>query len=357
MDPIGDDNTKRASGMDGGHHASRWLGRWYSDFMDDDAFVSGPPCQPAAQCGAAGCVDACAGKRALCGCLAARYGPGQWEDLFRLFAACARCDPDDGTQLRALGRVRLPPEKLLRGIEAYVGPTALLGAWLPYLAKKVPAFDVVGWVAHAAGNAQYARSVVRLDPAGLDAPSELICAASTGQEVLTRAILDAPAIDARHVRTATRRAAQRGHAGVVRMLLADPRADPAGQGDSEALRCAARGGHADTVRVLLADGRADPAACRSEALRAAATLGHVGTLGLLLADRRANPAEYDAEALREAAAWGHTRALALLLADGRADPTALDNAALRLADVSGTTAVVHLLLRDRRVDPAAVHAW
>ena len=55
------------------------------------------------------------------------------------------------------------------------------------------------------------------------------------------------------------RAAIGGHAGVVRLLLADPRVDPA-VGDNAAIRSAARAGFAGVAARLLDDPRVDPAA-------------------------------------------------------------------------------------------------
>lgn len=54
-----------------------------------------------------------------------------------------------------------------------------------------------------------------------------------------------------------RRAAEEGHAAIVKRLLADPRVDPAAS-DASALRAARKLGHAAVAQQLLSDPRVDP---------------------------------------------------------------------------------------------------
>jgi hypothetical protein len=143
----------------------------------------------------------------------------------------------------------------------------------------------------------------------------------------------------------------RGHAAVVRLLLADGRADPAAR-NNDAIVCSSANGHAAVVRLLLEDGRADPAALGSLSIHQSVHHCHADVVRLLLADGRADPTADDDYALRESSARGYASVLQLLLEDGRADPTAQKNEAIRVSSKNGHPEVVRLLLADGRADPA-----
>ena len=66
-----------------------------------------------------------------------------------------------------------------------------------------------------------------------------------------------PRVDPSDVNDAIRWASENGHFEVVRLLLSDPRVDPADD-NNEAIRLASRNGHFEVVRLLLADPRVDP---------------------------------------------------------------------------------------------------
>jgi hypothetical protein len=136
----------------------------------------------------------------------------------------------------------------------------------------------------------------------------LIEAASRGNVVEVKRLLDAGADPCAWDSCALRWAAEYGNAEVVRMLLdagADPRAE-----DSLALRWAAQYGHADILRMLLGAG-ADPRAKDSYALRFAAENGHAEVVRMLL-DAGADPRAKDSEALRWAAEKGHAEVVRML---------------------------------------------
>ena len=100
-----------------------------------------------------------------------------------------------------------------------------------------------------------------------------------------------------------------------------------------AIRAAAAGGHTAIVRILLADGRADPQSGLNIALRGAVLKGFVDIVRALLADGRADPTSFESFALRCAVLLGHADMVCALLADGRADlnassPTHLCNTSL-----------------------------
>ncbi|KKK50667.1 hypothetical protein LCGC14_3122730, partial [marine sediment metagenome] len=81
--------------------------------------------------------------------------------------------------------------------------------------------------------------------------------------------------------------------------------------------------------------------------------GHVDVVRMLLADGRANPADERNRPFRCCVRRGQAAVLALLLADGRVDPTANDNYAVRISVENEHTEVVRLLLTDTRVVPDA----
>jgi hypothetical protein len=106
-----------------------------------------------------------------------------------------------------------------------------------------------------------------------------------------------------------------GHATALRLLLADPRSDPAIC--SNVVQTVVRAGHTDALRVLLEDPRVDPAAWCNAAVRVAAWHGHHNVLTALIADPRVDPAARGNEAVRTAAARVHVDALRVLLTDPR----------------------------------------
>jgi ankyrin repeat protein len=144
-----------------------------------------------------------------------------------------------------------------------------------------------------------------------------------------------------------RHACDRGYVHVVRLLLADPRVDPAARGNHAILR-SSKNGRADVVRLLLADGRADPAAHYNYAIHLSSKNGHTEVVRLLLADGRADPSADNNIAICESSARGHADVVRLLLGDARVDPTAHNNYAIRAAIERNHAHIVRLLLADRR---------
>jgi hypothetical protein len=151
---------------------------------------------------------------------------------------------------------------------------------------------------------------------------------------------------------AIRDASDNGHAGVVKLLMADPRVDPAA-GTNYAIEFSSRYGHESVVKLLLTDPRVNPAAENNWAIRNASANGYAGVVKLLLGDPRVDPAAFSSEAIRMASFKGHEDVVKLLLADPRVDPAAISNDALLNASYNGRHGVVELLLADPRVRPAA----
>ena len=80
-------------------------------------------------------------------------------------------------------------------------------------------------------------------------------------------------------------ASANSYAEVVRLLLADPRVNPA-VNNNYPIRWASGEGHAEVVRLLLNDNRVDPAAYNNYAIGLASRNGHTGVVRLLMTDPR-----------------------------------------------------------------------
>lgn len=146
------------------------------------------------------------------------------------------------------------------------------------------------------------------------------------------------------------KASEKGHADVVKILLADKRVDPSAH-YNDAIILAANNGHTKVVKVLLVDKRVDPAAQDNSAIGVASREGHIEVVKLLLADKRVDPAADNNYAIINAYLDGHIEVVKLLLEDKRVNPTANDNFIMRMASGRGQVEVIKLLLEDKRVDP------
>jgi hypothetical protein len=80
-------------------------------------------------------------------------------------------------------------------------------------------------------------------------------------------------------------AAQRGHAGILRLLLADSRLSPSDH-DNMAIRQAALRCKLDAVQILMTDKRVDPSTCNNFALYNARQQKHHAIVKVLLTDSR-----------------------------------------------------------------------
>ena len=81
--------------------------------------------------------------------------------------------------------------------------------------------------------------------------------------------------------------AKNGHTDVVKILLADPRVNPAAQ-NNDAIRLASQYGHTDIVKILLSDPRVNPNADNNYAIGLASENGHTDVVKILLSDPRVN---------------------------------------------------------------------
>ena len=147
---------------------------------------------------------------------------------------------------------------------------------------------------------------------------------------------------------AIREASELGHYHEVKLLLQDPKVDPAAD-DNRAIRNASHFEHLAVVGILLQDPRVNPAACNNDAFRYASYDGHLAVVELLLQDPRVDPAEQDNWAIRFASQNGHLAVVQLLLYDTRVDPTASNNESLRNASIRNLVEICNLLLSDHRV--------
>jgi ankyrin repeat protein len=152
---------------------------------------------------------------------------------------------------------------------------------------------------------------------------------------------------------ALRRACTNGHIEVIKVLLADGRADPTNTIAGNYFVEACRDGRLEVVKVLLTDRRVDPAITTNWALQLACSYGHTEVVKVLLSDPRVNPAVVNGYAFQFACRYGRIEVVKVLLKDGRVDPATSNNAALGEACRHGCIDVVKLLLCDKRIDPSA----
>lgn len=173
------------------------------------------------------------------------------------------------------------------------------------------------------------------------------------------------------------------HIDVVRTLLAYPVIDPA-EGNSTALFIAVEQNSSKLLKLLLADGRADPMVAGGALIGKALATGNHIIVDSLLKDPRVlipndisllvtaiickydrdygflenllahiDPTANDNIALFTAIGHHHEDALSLLLADPRINPAHNDNAALRYAIEVCNDDALHMMLKDPRVVPSA----
>ena len=138
-----------------------------------------------------------------------------------------------------------------------------------------------------------------------------------------------------------------GNTEVVKLLLEDPRINPADD-NNLAIGLASQNGYIEIVKLLLKDPRVDPSADEDYAIRMSSERGKTEVVRLLLKDDRVDPSAYNNWAIRWAIHERNTEVARLLLEDRRVDPSALNNYALRWAKEKGYTEIVDLLLKDKR---------
>lgn len=142
---------------------------------------------------------------------------------------------------------------------------------------------------------------------------------------------------------------------ILHLLLKDLRIDP-----SKALVEAASNGYPENVKLLLADPRADPSINRNEAIERVASRvsndeedPYLIILRMLLDDPRVNPNAALLNLIDRRAVMG----VDMVMSDSRIDPTINDDAALKRAatkvDDGDGLAILRLILNDPRVDVSA----
>ena len=143
---------------------------------------------------------------------------------------------------------------------------------------------------------------------------------------------------------AIRWASDKGHVGMVKLLLRDERVDPSAD-DNSSIELASKNGHTEVVRLLLEDTGVDPSADNNVAILIASQNGHTEVVKLLLQDKRVDPSADNNVAIRRASQNGHADVVKLLLQDKRVDPSADNNYAILIASQNRHPEVVKLLLQ------------
>lgn len=147
-------------------------------------------------------------------------------------------------------------------------------------------------------------------------------------------------------------AIRRGHAEVVRILLADGRFDPTiEEGEESVLTTAVEDCNIDIVRILLEDKRIDPSANKNEALLAAAKYGYAAIFQLLLSREEVLEMEEetgDDYGLESAVMGSHVSIVKLIL---QLPYIQFLNYWLLVACRGSSYETVKVLLEDQRVHP------
>lgn len=142
-----------------------------------------------------------------------------------------------------------------------------------------------------------------------------------------------------------------GHIDIVRRLLEDPRVLPnyfsmdfhirafnyqvnlrndyLGSKTINPITLAAKLGHIDIIKILLEDPRVDPAIAYNMPCKVASDYGHVAIVDILLKDPRVDPSDNGNIAIIIAASKGHIEVVERLLEDPRVDPSDCNNQAIR----------------------------
>lgn len=146
-------------------------------------------------------------------------------------------------------------------------------------------------------------------------------------------------------------ACRHGYTEIVKLLLEDPRVNPAAK-NNDAIRDACYYGHTDIVKLLLEDKRVDSSALNNYAFRWASQNGHTDIVKLLLLDNRVDPSANKSISFHNACGNGHVEIVKLLLADKRIDPNIASKYSFPLWNSCHKKHVemVKVLLEDNRID-------
>lgn len=120
-------------------------------------------------------------------------------------------------------------------------------------------------------------------------------------------------------------ATMKGHLGIVKLFLKDPRTTL--QKNIITFACVkdSSKNHLKIVKLFLRDNRSDPSYKNSQCLRRACVYGHSEVVRLLLQDNRVDPSAKNSQAIKNACKNGHSEVVRLLLQDNRVDPSASDD--------------------------------
>ncbi len=176
---------------------------------------------------------------------------------------------------------------------------------------------------------------------------DLVTACKNGDIRSVRLLLEDPRVNpAENHNKAIIQASAHGHEDIVHLLMADTRVNPADE-NSIALYWAAINGYPKVVRLLLTELRINPVMTFLETCEE----GQIESVRILLADPRVDPAVNHNQAIIKASSNGHVEIVRLLMADPRVNPADGNSEAIYWATINGYPEVVRLLLKDQRINP------
>mgnify|MGYP003439498621 CR=1 FL=1 len=150
----------------------------------------------------------------------------------------------------------------------------------------------------------------------LEDGSAIELAAGIGRKEIVALLIADHRARSYHLISAVKAAAVYGYAEIVKLLLADPRVNESRFTVDFALSMASRYGHTGVVQMLLS--RVDKSNINYE-IKAAARWNQMGVIKLLLADPRADSSAIN-RAMYDTARHGHVDMIKLLMSDPRVDP-------------------------------------
>jgi hypothetical protein len=170
----------------------------------------------------------------------------------------------------------------------------------------------------------------------------LVEACTYGDRELVSYLLPLAEYTVRILEKAFRRAVDKKHTEVTRLLLANPRVDPSAK-DNKAIRLASAKNNVDILKLLLTDGRVDPAVYSNLVIRNACIWGTREMVALLLADPRVNPVAQNGRPFFNAVEHRSWDNVSQMITDARIDPTAMDSHCLKEVMRAGNIALLQQL--------------
>jgi len=148
------------------------------------------------------------------------------------------------------------------------------------------------------------------------------------------------------------RAVKESNVGELQRLLQLPGIDLSSDSNDIMNRAVGENANVEIVRLLLADPRFDPAANDQTPIQTACHHGNIEIVQLLLTDPRVDPSIFDQQLLHDAIDADDYEIVRVLLRDSRVDPSVNNQSAIQTACLRDHKEIVEMLLQHPKVDPS-----